>query len=295
MPTTTRGRASRSDDGTAPRARRALADPLVARGVTVDGDYRTDTLNDNLAARLAPCAGAHVRGAFAAGAGGELKSVAGRRPKMHSAYSSAALAVSAFAPFIEAPWALSLAEIRCFDRVEFEARLPTGVRGTPPHLDLLAHHARGRVAVESKCTEYLDPKPARFSDAYRRLAQGMHPSWRAVYADLLREPECFKPLDAAQLVKHYWGLSNTRCRGSDVLLYVYWEPLDAGAHPAFAEHRRAVEAFAQRVDDPRCRFCALSYCALWQRWSRIPGLAGHVDSLLARYGVPIAETPGVPD
>src|SRR3954470_8503681 len=103
MPTTTRGRASRSDDGIAPRARRALADPLVARGVTVDGDYRTDTLNDNLAAPLAPRP--PVRAAFAAGAGGELKSVAGRRPKMHSTYSSAALAVSAFAPFIEAPWA----------------------------------------------------------------------------------------------------------------------------------------------------------------------------------------------
>src|SRR3954452_25405903 len=60
------------------RRRHRAARTLRARGPArrtrrhrVDGDYRTDTLNDNLAARLAPRAGAHLRGAFAAGAGGE--------------------------------------------------------------------------------------------------------------------------------------------------------------------------------------------------------------------------------
>jgi len=113
----------------------------------------------------------------------------------------------------------------------------------------------------------------------------MHPSWRAVYELLLRDATAFTPLDAAQLVKHYWGLKNTRTHPTDVLLYAYWEPVDAAYYAAFQRHRRAIEDFSSRVDDPSCRFVTVSYPELWDTWSRDPALAAHLTRLRARYGV----------
>jgi hypothetical protein len=270
------------------RAQLALAGPLLESGIALDRDRRCERLEDNLATPLSASALRQVRADFGSGAGGELHATVDRRPKLHSAHSSSALAVSTFGSFLDMIGALEVAGTASFEALRFEAKLPTGVRGTPPHLDVVATGAAGRLAVESKCTEYLAPKLASFSDAYERLAATMDPSWRALYELLLRQPGHFRLLDAAQLVKHYWGLSNTRAGGTDVLLYIYWEPLDADAHETFAEHRDEVEEFSGRVGDPDCRFVALSYRELWQRWTRAGGWhAEHVAAQRRRYGVSV--------
>jgi hypothetical protein len=258
------------------RARAALARPLRHRGVALDADGRTERLDDNLAAPLSPRVRAQVEAELGRAAGSELRPSGGRRPRAHAAHSSAALAISAFAPFADEP------ALGGFTEVRFEARLPTGARGTPPHLDVLGERAHGRLAVESKCLEFLAPKTAEFSAAYATVARDMHPSWREVYEDAGR----FALLDAAQLIKHYWGLRHTREHGTDELLYLFWEPLDAAAHPAFARHRGEVAAFAAALEDPHCRFTARSHPEQWAEWERAGGaLAAHAAALRARYAV----------
>jgi hypothetical protein len=272
------------------RAQSALAKPLAASGVALDIDARTERLDDNLAAPLTPSQAERVRRDFGAGAGGELYASARRRPKLHSAHSSGALAVSGFAPFLDRPPDLLLGGRSGFTHIAFEAKLPTGVRGTPPHLDLIAGSPDGRVAVESKCTEYLTLKTAKFSSAYQRLAAAMHPSWRSIYEELEAEPDRFELLDAAQLIKHYWGLLHTRRQGTDVLLYLFWEPQDPEQARPFDRHRAEVEAFADRAADPLCRFEAMSYPELWEAWEHRGGwMAEHATWQKTRYGVSLGE------
>src|SRR5260370_2533040 len=87
--------------------------------------------------------------------------------KLRAAHSSAALAVNTFGPWREDASSLQVGEMG-FRRIRFEATCPTGLRGTPPHLDLLADGDLP-VAIESKCTEWMTPQEAIFSDSYGRL------------------------------------------------------------------------------------------------------------------------------
>ena len=54
-------------------------------------------------------------------------------------------------------------------------------------------------------------------------------------------------LDAAQLVKHYLGLKVSYPQQTRVLVYLYWEPTNAGGMDAYKRHRLEVEDFARRV------------------------------------------------
>jgi hypothetical protein len=78
------------------------------------------------------------------------------RPKFLAAYSSCALAVNAFCPF------LADREIRLrhllISRARLERRLQIGFGCGAPNLDVYAASAGLVVGVESKCTEYLKTK-----------------------------------------------------------------------------------------------------------------------------------------
>jgi hypothetical protein len=82
---------------------------------------------------------------LSAGAGCELDS------KLRAAHSSAALAINTFGPWRIDPPTLQVGGVRGFHGLKFEATCPTGLGGTPPHLDLIAE-GEVPVAVESKCT-----------------------------------------------------------------------------------------------------------------------------------------------
>ena len=94
-------------------------------------------------------------------------------------------------------------------------------------------------------------------------------------------------LDAAQLVKHAFGLAHTFPDGLLVLLYLYWEPRNAERFPIFVEHRREIDAFSERVARSRPSFRAMSYPELWCTWSEnAPSwLTAHLDAMRARYEV----------
>ena len=97
----------------------------------------------------------------------------------------------------------------------------------------------------------------------------------------------YRWLDAAQLTKHALGLACQPTRPV-TLVYLYWEPMDAGLSPLFAEHRREIDAFAERVAGGTPRFEAISYLELWDRWAKSldPRLVAHVANLRARYEGP---------
>ena len=217
---------------------------------------------------------------FTAGAGRELDG------KLRAAHSSAALAVNTFSPWRKAPRKLSLGGISGFRSTEFEARCPTGLGGTPPHLDLLAEGDLP-VAVESKCTEWMQPRTATFSGSYDRLrlVHGDSP-WFAEMLLLRQNPRRYTFLDAAQLIKHFFGLS-ARYPSMEVrLIYLYWEPANHQDWSACSQHRAEVNDLAARIEQSPVRLVPLSHRELRLRLER-QGSPDHLHYLKTRYDVSV--------
>jgi hypothetical protein len=247
-----------------PRVRRALGEALkqARPDAALDANGYVVRLEDNL---LPGINRGEIEEAFGAGAGQELEG------KMRAPWSSSALAVNSFAPWQRDPRPLTLARISGFtETLAFEAKCPNGVSSIPPHLDVLLERGDEIVAVESKGTEYLAPKTAKVAHAYLALANKGDKRARSRWFGALTELTSFRLLDAYQLVKHYLGLSLSYESRPITLVYIYWEPSNADSQSLFAEHRAEVARFGSLVvDDPSCRFEALSYR---DHWSELDGL-----------------------
>jgi len=230
---------------------------------------------------------AWFRAELEAGDGRELEG------KFRAAHSSSALAVNGFARFKMDKTQLRLGAWSGFDDFQFEAKCPTGIRGRKaPNLDLLATSASRIVGVESKCTEYLRGKDAVFSQAYDdQITDSRRQSaWFRAMQDLIAKPRSYEHLDAAQLVKHAFGLSHCFPDKPVVLLYLYWEPVNAGDFPEFVRHRDEVDRFSRTVAAASPAFASITYRDLWQLWasSALPAwLLHHVTALRARYEIVI--------
>jgi hypothetical protein len=270
------------------RARTALANAL-RRACGNDGvDERgyAHRLEDNVFAGLSKANVLLIRDEFGAGAGAELDT------KMRAAHSSSALAVNNFAR-----WRNSADDLRHLrlaaagppDKLEFECQCHSGLRGIPPHLDLVLRGREGIVAVESKCTEQLVEHSAAFREAYREKIEAVaHQTWAAQYDALVGDASVYRYLNAAQLVKHYLGLKNTFPARQVTLLYLFWEPLNGDELSIVREHRDEVARFARDLADPHVTFESRCYPELWDMWSRQPSpiwLSEHVENLRARYVV----------
>ena len=172
----------------------------------------------------------------------------------------------------------------------FERKCPSGLDGTPPNLDLVVESSRHVLAIKSKCVEYLTPKTAAFSHAYfDQITDGRRDSgWFCEMVRLRDEPRAYQFLDAAQLIKHAFGLARG-FRGRPVtLLYLWWEPINADADPVFGRHRAEIAGFADRVAGSSPDFISMSYGALWREWGDAgppDWLARHLSDLRARYAV----------
>jgi hypothetical protein len=213
---------------------------------------------------------------LSAGAGSELDG------KLRAAHSSAALVVNTFGPWRTDPTTLQIGEIRGFSGLKFEATCPTGLGGTPPHLDLIAG-GEVPVAIESKCTEWMEPKAAKFSTSYDRLnVSHGNSAWFEQIRHLRNQPSQYSFLDAAQLVKHALGLISMYGSRSVNLVYLYWEPRNAEAWDDCRVHRSEAEDFALRVADSNIRLTPMTYKELWDEWETVqPPL--HLAYLRARY------------
>ena len=229
-----------------------------------------------------------VRPALERAAGGELAS-----GKFASPESSSALAVNGFGLFLDAPQ--TLPPFRCLADLDWPAtkvdverqmRFPWS-GGRHPWLDAAFETDVWLVGVESKRFEpFRDHKEAKLSDTYWRdvWGEGME-SWCTMRDRLRATPRAFVHLDAAQLVKHAFGLVSeaTRINKAPALLYLFSEPTRGRpvSDEQMARHRAELAEFAASVHGARVRFVACS----WREW--LSGFEGttkdHADRLIERF------------
>ncbi len=207
--------------------------------------------------------------------------------------SSAALVANAFGLFADRPEALSLpglvapGEARQVD-LEVQMRFPWS-GGYHPWLDVGVVTDTTLIGIESKRYEpFRDRKSAVFSAAYSRPVWGDAMGPFETMRDALAAGRSFEFLDAAQLVKHAFGLrTQAHQQGRRALLcYLYAEPRayrDGRAIPltSIQAHRTELAEFAGEVTSAMAdvAFCSLSYGELTTHWSHIPGLAEHAAAL----------------
>lgn len=213
---------------------------------------------------------AHVSARLAAAGGDEIGSGKFTHPE-----SSAALAVNTFGWFIERPTDLpplpGTGELGTPVRVEVEycARLPWS-GGRHPWLDAVVITETHLIGVESKRFEpFRDRKAVSLSSAYDRPVWGDRMDGFAAVRDALRSGKLrFRHLDAAQLVKHAFGLvtESRRLSRRPVLFYLYVEPHDRGGLQISIEdhrrHRDEIATFLQLVKGDEVMFLSSSY-ACW--------------------------------
>ncbi len=223
-------------------------------------------------------------GDYRAGAGHELEG------KMRAAHSSAALVVNTFARWRQSPSTLFLANVTGFSALRFEAVFPTGLGGTPPHLDLVAY-GPAPIAVESKCMEYLTPKTPVFSPSYDTIADARRDSpWFRLIDLLRRDPVRYRYLDVAQLVKHALGLMRAPFLEDVTLLYLYWEPLNHSEFAEFQLHREEIASVRTVLECASPLLRSMTYAEMWEDWqtgSNEAWLKAHVACLQERYAVAI--------
>jgi hypothetical protein len=218
---------------------------------------------------------------YARGAGKELNS------KFCAVHSSSALAANHFARFKKEPDRFVLLGMKGFSPPVFEKRLPTGLRGIPPNLDVYLETDSCIIGIESKLLETLHVKKPVFSTAYsKENLPFCEPQW----LQLIEAPLFSKGyLDVAQLVKHYLGLAKeqNRAKKRTILLYLFWEPENADDMKEYRAHRHELDSFTSHVSRSKVEFMAMSYRDLWREWASLPDLKAYVDTLIARYSVKI--------
>ncbi len=235
----------------------------------------------NLWKPLSACA----RSAFERGGGSELTS------KLRALHSSSALVANLFDYWTDRDKAPLLAALGVdadgAESLDFEARFPTGLGGTPPHLDVAIGLGSGLViAVESKFTEHLTRSTegkSKFASSYFRSSDGLWtqrglPQCQTLAEDLHRSRCRFEFLDPGQLLKHALGLA-TQLVDRFRLHYLYYD------HPGEESkaHRSEVERFASLVGD-EIRFKAVTYQEVFDKLKASNQLdPAYLDYLEGRY------------
>jgi hypothetical protein len=239
---------------------------------------------------------AHVLERLSKAGGDEIAS-----GKFASPDSSAALAVNTFGWFFDHPIRLpafpSLASIfpANFVDVEYCARFPWR-GGKHPWLDAVIKTDCHLIGVESKRFEpYRDEKRVSFSKAYERDVWGRRMAPFERMRDALTDGvETFQYLDAAQLVKHAFGLvtdakrpDGKRKAKSPVLVYLFAEPKSLNgkrlAAKVFSDHRGEIARFSDSVRGAEVAFHALSYRDWLRTWPSNGPVAKHAAELKRRF------------
>jgi hypothetical protein len=216
--------------------------------------------------------------------------------KFDSPESSSALVANAFGWFLQRPAALPPlpgVPMGQPDSVEIEAemRFPWS-GGRHPWLDVAITTPTTLVGVESKRYEPFRPgKATAFSEAYdSRDWEGMS-RFTALRRALAEGALAYRHLDAAQLVKHGYGLRTQgvkRAKGA-VLVYLHAAPATwANGKPvspeAIARHEAEIADFARRVRGDAVTLVALRWADLLADWAASPALSAHAAAVTARFG-----------
>jgi hypothetical protein len=208
--------------------------------------------------------------------------------KIRAIHSSAALAANTFGRWKTEPSRLTFAGSTGFAPPKLEAQCPTGLRGTPPNLDVLLESSEVVFGIESKLLEPLKPIAPKFSTGYAKSRLPLcEDVWWRLLEHVRQSPASH--LDAAQLIKHYLGLRRKYPNGKKVsLVYLFWKPLNAEKFDEYLRHAEDVDRFRRAVEGSECvRFMALDYLQLWNEWEKDKKLAEHARILKERYCVEI--------
>lgn len=228
--------------------------------------------------------------------GNEIKS-----GKIASKHSSAALAIDVFGAFILEPSSLPVIPgLKDVDwppidvDIEYCARFPWS-RGRHPWLDAVVRTKSCLIGVESKRFEpYRDKKRNSFAKAYDDHNWGSKMEPYVSVKDALKSGELrYTYLDAAQLVKHAFGLhtdSILRNKGVPYLLYIYITtehktPVTITSEMA-RHHIEEVNDFARRVQGGDVRFMHLSYENWLANWPS--KLSNHRAEVAVKYQLVLA-------
>ena len=178
-----------------------------------------------------------------------------------------AMALSSFLPWMDHPEGLELAGITRFRELNFDARCPTGIRGTPPHIEVVASGPAGVVGVTVHVFDYLMPHQIKLSAGYATLQ--VPPAMEA-WAELMRTSVAghnpFHYVDVPTLGKLAVGLGRIFQHRPVRLLYLFLEPVDAAVFRPFVEHRMELARLTELTQDSGVTFFAISFHELWEEW-----------------------------
>lgn len=215
------------------------------------------------------------------GSGNELKN------KFKAIHSSSALAINHFGYFKRNIEELELLSIGEFSKICFEKKLPTGLKGTPPNLDLYIENSNYLIGIESKYLEYLHSKKMEFSQSYQKRNL---PYLNDIWFNLISKYQGqTMNLDVAQLIKHSIGLFKSSIESGlqPCLFYLFWEPENYDENPLFAMHRQELMAFSKEISQTEINFKWQSYPELWSDWDGKANLVNLSRNLRARYSLRI--------
>lgn len=113
--------------------------------------------------------------------------------------------------------------------------------------------------------------------------------FEAMRDSLRHDPTRFTHLDAAQLVKHAFGLvTDGQRKGKTAwLVYLFAEPSSLGTSATFdgfSRHREEIATFAAAIQGDDVRFLAISYRDWLKTWPHNPAeLAKHAELILSQF------------
>lgn len=240
-----------------------------------------------------------IRACYASAPGNEIES-----GKFASPESSAALAANTFGLFLDRPsdfpslsqdealgWPVRSVSLEAIVRFPWQG-------GRHPCLDALVETNDALIGIESKRYEpFRSKSDAELSDAYRRPVWGDSMTGYENVRDALRDNSAlFTRLDAAQLVKHAFGLRTAVHKTErwydkrPLLFYVFAEPTrwpDGRVVPKadIEMHRGEIRQFAELVKADEVSFRYLSYREMLALWSTSPNalVRDHAAVILARF------------
>ncbi len=240
-----------------------------------------------------------ITAAYARAPGNEIAS-----GKILSAESSSALVANTFGYFLRRPQVLPPLP-GCGDlgwpvvalTLEMLVRFPWS-GGRHPCLDAVAETKASVIGIESKRYEpFRSHSSADLSDAYWRPLWGAKMGrYEQVRDDLKNGKLLFRHLDAAQLIKHAFGLRTSVQPGKayagkrPVLFYLFAEPSawpDGPPIPAASLqcHLDEIGEFAARTAGGEVDFRYCSYSELLQSWAQAEdvGLIAHAKAVAERF------------
>jgi hypothetical protein len=235
------------------------------RGLALDTKGYLESVDANLLQPLTE----KTKRSFENGSGSELQDTPSRPAKMKALHSSSALAVNVFDYWVGKDTSALMSALGLGSgqvTITFEEQFPTGLKGSPPNLDVALESSNGHiVGVESKFSEWLTPKSRSKGPFKSKYFQGSIGLWESkglsktqklAEAINCRE-EVFRYLDAPQLLKHVLGMA-TRLGSQFSLYYIYFDQQG----PESDVHRREIERFDSLVGE-EVRFKARSYQELF--------------------------------